>query len=745
MMTIKKLTEISENGSLSPSLKQLDADVVEISGQVGNALEVKEDGLFVRQNSGGGAAFELLDWDVKVTTNDTNSLKYFPGSDVDFNTNTLHTSMPKPDPLATELVDVVMDGGLFVEPVGVTGRIHLKFNDGFGINLDNLNTNIHELNCRITSEGYNVITPTLSYIDIHILDSVLTVIKFDSTTQETTPIVIGDYAQVNSGVIIKRENDRILLAPGFTTHSIDFESTADYFVTITSNKTNSESVSKLSLSGPSSNTLGGLLKEDFNSPADIVITSLPLFTYTSVVATNHNEALVPLGAYPGVQNFGIFMANIGGSYSVLVSNGFGLTPNTELTDLFSLPVTLTFTNTSVTMLGTTLTFGQSLNNLAISTYSPGATSGLSVGTDITDLTITAVPPSLPEDRFAGSIYKIINNAEFNGKTLQNDDVIQFITEDEFIFLKESSLHNTVDYLKANYERYRGKFTGTISVNNPKEGDFIFHKESTNKPYRVLHFNETIWKYTGITNADELEQGTTNKFYTKEGLRSDIEELLDPNTQSNLLPKLKRDLVDTYPTVTHITIPGSSCSAGNINNTLAFFNMSESARDSDLTVEANYNDVIAITNATNGNKYLSYRINDWFNSGDDFEFEVTMSRPSNGGSIPEETFADCFIALDNKYGSVVTLKGIKSLSTSLVNYSDLIEIPSGVIVKLGSNVYTRDMDKNLVKIGNVGLGTNLEPISSISIMHIGVGINSKCFIKKIRFTSFKNTLIIPNYD
>ena len=47
-MTIKKLTKI-ENGRLVPTDLSTDADLIEVSKEVGNELEVKEDGLFYKQ------------------------------------------------------------------------------------------------------------------------------------------------------------------------------------------------------------------------------------------------------------------------------------------------------------------------------------------------------------------------------------------------------------------------------------------------------------------------------------------------------------------------------------------------------------------------------------------------------------------------------------------------------------------------------------------------------------------------
>ena len=47
-MTVKQLTEIV-NGRLSPSSSPLDADVLEVSKEQGNALQVKEDGLYFKE------------------------------------------------------------------------------------------------------------------------------------------------------------------------------------------------------------------------------------------------------------------------------------------------------------------------------------------------------------------------------------------------------------------------------------------------------------------------------------------------------------------------------------------------------------------------------------------------------------------------------------------------------------------------------------------------------------------------
>lgn len=47
-MTVKQLTEIV-NGRLRPSTAALDADILEVSKEQGNALQVKEDGLFYRE------------------------------------------------------------------------------------------------------------------------------------------------------------------------------------------------------------------------------------------------------------------------------------------------------------------------------------------------------------------------------------------------------------------------------------------------------------------------------------------------------------------------------------------------------------------------------------------------------------------------------------------------------------------------------------------------------------------------
>lgn len=48
-MTVKQLTEI-ENGRLKPSTAALDADIIEVSKEQGNALEVKEDGLYYKES-----------------------------------------------------------------------------------------------------------------------------------------------------------------------------------------------------------------------------------------------------------------------------------------------------------------------------------------------------------------------------------------------------------------------------------------------------------------------------------------------------------------------------------------------------------------------------------------------------------------------------------------------------------------------------------------------------------------------
>lgn len=48
-MTVKQLTEIV-NGRLSPSSSPLDADVLEVSKEQGNALQVKEDGLYYKES-----------------------------------------------------------------------------------------------------------------------------------------------------------------------------------------------------------------------------------------------------------------------------------------------------------------------------------------------------------------------------------------------------------------------------------------------------------------------------------------------------------------------------------------------------------------------------------------------------------------------------------------------------------------------------------------------------------------------
>lgn len=47
-MTVKQLTEIV-NGRLKPSTAALDADILEVSEEQGNALQVKEDGLFYKE------------------------------------------------------------------------------------------------------------------------------------------------------------------------------------------------------------------------------------------------------------------------------------------------------------------------------------------------------------------------------------------------------------------------------------------------------------------------------------------------------------------------------------------------------------------------------------------------------------------------------------------------------------------------------------------------------------------------
>lgn len=47
-MTVKKLTKI-ENGRLVPTDLSIDADLIEVSKEVGNEFEVKEDGLFYKQ------------------------------------------------------------------------------------------------------------------------------------------------------------------------------------------------------------------------------------------------------------------------------------------------------------------------------------------------------------------------------------------------------------------------------------------------------------------------------------------------------------------------------------------------------------------------------------------------------------------------------------------------------------------------------------------------------------------------
>ena len=48
-MTVKQLTEIV-NGRLKPSTAALDADIIEVSKEQGNALEVKEDGLYYKES-----------------------------------------------------------------------------------------------------------------------------------------------------------------------------------------------------------------------------------------------------------------------------------------------------------------------------------------------------------------------------------------------------------------------------------------------------------------------------------------------------------------------------------------------------------------------------------------------------------------------------------------------------------------------------------------------------------------------
>jgi hypothetical protein len=48
-MTVKQLTEIV-NGRLKPSTTALDADIIEVSKEQGNALEVKEDGLYYKES-----------------------------------------------------------------------------------------------------------------------------------------------------------------------------------------------------------------------------------------------------------------------------------------------------------------------------------------------------------------------------------------------------------------------------------------------------------------------------------------------------------------------------------------------------------------------------------------------------------------------------------------------------------------------------------------------------------------------
>ena len=48
-MTVKQLTEIV-NGRLKPSTSALDADILELSKEQGNALEVKEDGLYYKES-----------------------------------------------------------------------------------------------------------------------------------------------------------------------------------------------------------------------------------------------------------------------------------------------------------------------------------------------------------------------------------------------------------------------------------------------------------------------------------------------------------------------------------------------------------------------------------------------------------------------------------------------------------------------------------------------------------------------
>ena len=48
-MTVKQLTEIV-NGRLKPSTAALDADIIEVSKEQGNALQVKEDGLYYKES-----------------------------------------------------------------------------------------------------------------------------------------------------------------------------------------------------------------------------------------------------------------------------------------------------------------------------------------------------------------------------------------------------------------------------------------------------------------------------------------------------------------------------------------------------------------------------------------------------------------------------------------------------------------------------------------------------------------------
>lgn len=65
-MTIKKLTEVTQEGRLIPSNQKLDADLIEISSASGNSLVLKEDGLYIKAGEGSGSSFGI--WNVESSS-----------------------------------------------------------------------------------------------------------------------------------------------------------------------------------------------------------------------------------------------------------------------------------------------------------------------------------------------------------------------------------------------------------------------------------------------------------------------------------------------------------------------------------------------------------------------------------------------------------------------------------------------------------------------------------------------------